>query len=88
MPRKMTGPEHAGAALDSLAEAKALATRADKATAREWREAFSAQASACALIAAAEFQAAHLALQVADAPLRVVDAREAKEWRAVMGVER
>ncbi|MFI7705528.1 hypothetical protein [Nonomuraea sp. NPDC049480] len=86
MPRKMTGPEHAQAALDYLAEAKELLARADKATVREWRETHSAQASACALIAAAEFQAAHLVFQVAEASATGLGARESKEWRNVTGV--
>ncbi|MEV0617528.1 hypothetical protein AB0I81_29700 [Nonomuraea sp. NPDC050404] len=84
----MTGPEHAQAALDYLAEAKALATLADKTARcdRDWRETYSAQASACALIAAAEFQAAQLALQVVESRMPGLDTREAKEWRNVTGV--
>lgn len=86
MPKKMTGLEHAQAALNYLAEAKACAKRADDARSLDWREAYSAQASACALIAAAEFQAAQLALQVVATPMADLDPRQAKEWRNITGV--
>ncbi|GGO63287.1 hypothetical protein [Nonomuraea cavernae] len=85
MPRKMTGPEHAEAALDYLAEAKKFAMQADKARACDWKEVYSAQASACALIAAAEFQAADLALKAVATPMADVDPHQVKEWRRVTG---
>ncbi|MEQ4723734.1 hypothetical protein [Nonomuraea sp. B19D2] len=86
MSRKMTGPEHARAALDFLAEAKKLVEAADKDSKPDWRAAFAAQASACADIAAAELQAAQLALQVVAAPMAGLDPRQAKEWRDITGV--
>ncbi|MFG1709273.1 hypothetical protein ACFLIM_39385 [Nonomuraea sp. M3C6] len=86
MPRKMTGPEHAQAALEALAEAKTLAKYADQASSWESRAAYSAQASACAGIAAAEFQAAHLALQVVESRMPGLGAREVKGWRDITGV--
>jgi len=87
MPKILTGPEHAQAALDHLAEAKALAAKADKATSREWKEAWSAQASACAQIAAAGLEAARLALEVTLAMPKVeIPTRDIKEWRDVTGV--
>lgn len=44
------------------------------------------QASAYALIASAEFEAAHLALPVVEASAVGIDVRQAKEWRDITGV--
>jgi len=86
MPRNLTGQEHAQEALNHLAEAKSLARKADKSTTCEWKEAWSAQASACAQIAAAGLEAARLALEVALAmPKMELPTRDIKEWRDVTG---
>lgn len=86
MIRKMTGPEHARAALEALAEAKMLTGMADKQTTPEYRAAYSAQASACADVATAAFHAAHLALQVIGTPMAGLNPHQVKEWRDIMGV--
>lgn len=86
MPRNLTGPEHAQAALDHLAEAKKYERAAAKETGPEWREAYSAHASACAQIAAASLQASRLALEVALAmPKLELPTRDIREWRDVTG---
>ncbi|QFY09670.1 hypothetical protein GBF35_26115 [Nonomuraea phyllanthi] len=74
-------------ALDYLEEAKVCATRADNASEWEARSAYSAQASACAAIAAAELKAADVAFRVAEMSAMGIGPREAKDWRAVLKVE-
>ncbi|GAA1769669.1 hypothetical protein [Nonomuraea bangladeshensis] len=86
MSKKMTGPEHAQAALDHLAEARALVALAEKATSREWKETHSQQAAVRAQLASAEMRTAQLAFLVATTSTDGLDPREAKEWRNILGV--